>query len=42
MFYNLPAYQLDRLKLALDSAACALTHTSKFHHITPVTDLCTG
>ena len=36
IFLNLPANQLDRLQLVLNSAARAVTKTSKFHHITPV------
>jgi hypothetical protein len=34
IFLNLPPYQLDRLQL--NSAACAVTTTSKFNHLTPV------
>ena len=36
LFLNLPACQLDRLQLVLNSAARAVTNTSKFHHITPI------
>jgi len=32
---NLPATQTNRLQLALNSAARAVTKTPKFHHITP-------
>ena len=35
LFFNLPSCQLDRLQLVLNSAACSVTNTSKFHHITP-------
>jgi Reverse transcriptase (RNA-dependent DNA polymerase) len=35
LFLNLPANQLDRLQLVLDSAARAVTNTPKSHHITP-------
>jgi hypothetical protein len=36
LFLNLPANQLDRLQLVLNSAARAVTNTPKLHHITPV------
>ena len=36
LFLNLPANQLDRLQLVLNSAARAVTKTPKFHHITPI------
>ena len=36
LFLNLPANQLDRLQLVLNSAARAVTNTPKFHHITPI------
>jgi Reverse transcriptase (RNA-dependent DNA polymerase) len=36
LFLNLPANQLDRLELVLNSAARAVTNTQKFHHITPI------
>jgi hypothetical protein len=36
LFLNLPANQLDRLQLVLNSAARAVTNTPKFHHRTPI------
>jgi Reverse transcriptase (RNA-dependent DNA polymerase) len=36
LFLNLPANQLDRLQLVLNSAARAVTNTPKFHHSTPI------
>ena len=36
LFLNLPANQLDRLQLVLNSAARAVTNTPKFHHLTPI------
>jgi hypothetical protein len=33
LFLNFPANQLDCLRLVLNSAACAVTNTPKFHHI---------
>ena len=36
LFLNLPANQLDRLQLVLNSAARAVTKTPKFRHITPI------
>jgi hypothetical protein len=36
LFLNLPAHQLDRLQLVLNSAARAVTNTPKFQHITPI------
>jgi hypothetical protein len=36
LFLNLPANQLDRLQLVLNSAARAVTNAPKFHHITPI------
>ena len=36
LFLNLPAKQLDRLQLVLNSAARAVTNSSKFCHITPI------
>ena len=36
LFLNLPANQLDRLQLVLNSAARAVTRTPRFHHITPI------
>jgi hypothetical protein len=36
LFLNLPANQLDRLQLVLNSAARAVTKTPRFHHITPI------
>jgi hypothetical protein len=36
LFLNLPANQLDRLQLVLNSAAHAVTSTPKCHHITPI------
>jgi hypothetical protein len=36
LFLNLPANQLDRLELFLNSAARAVTNTPKFHHVTPI------
>ena len=35
IFLNLPANQLDRLQLVLNSAARAVTNTSKFRHLIP-------
>jgi hypothetical protein len=36
VFLNLPANQLDRLQLVLNSAARAVTNAQKCHHITPI------
>ena len=36
LFLNLPANQLNCLQLVLNSAARAVTNTSKFHHITHI------
>jgi len=36
LLLNLPATQTSRLQLVLNSAARAVTKTSKFHHITPI------
>jgi hypothetical protein len=36
LLLNLPATQTNRLQLVLNSAARAVTKTSKFHHITPI------
>ena len=36
LFLNLPANQLNRLQLVLNSAARAVTKTSRFHHRTPI------
>jgi hypothetical protein len=36
LLLNLPAAQINRLQLLLNSAARAVTRTPKFHHITPI------
>jgi hypothetical protein len=36
LLFNLPSSSTNRLQLELNSAARAVTKTSKFHHITPV------
>jgi hypothetical protein len=36
LLLNLPATQINRLQLVLNSAARAVTRTPKFHHITPI------
>ena len=36
LFLNLPANQLDRLQLVLNSAVRAVTKIPRFHHITPI------
>ena len=36
LFLNLPSSELNRLQLILNTAARAITKTSKFHHITPI------
>jgi hypothetical protein len=36
LLLNLPSSSTNHLQLVLNSAACAVTKTSKFHHITPV------
>ena len=36
LLLNLPATQINRLQLLLNSAARAVTRTPKFHHITPI------
>ena len=36
LLYNIPLYLLDKLQLALNSAARILSRTSKYDHITPV------
>jgi len=36
LLLNLPATQTNRLQLVLNSAACAVTKTPKFYHITPL------
>jgi hypothetical protein len=33
---NPPSFPTNPLQLVLNSTACAVTKTSKFHHITPV------
>jgi len=36
LLFNLPATQTNRLQRLINSAACAVTKTPKFHHITPM------
>jgi hypothetical protein len=36
LLLNLPATQIDRLQLVLNSAARAVTWTAKFHHVGPL------
>jgi len=36
LLLNLPAKQTNRLQLVINSAACAVTKTSKFHHTIPI------
>jgi hypothetical protein len=42
LLLNLPASSLKRFQFVLNSAARAVTNTSKFSHITPVLNLSTG
>ena len=36
LLLNIPATRINRRQLVLNSAACAVTRTPKFHHVTPI------
>ena len=36
LLLNLPSTQLNRLQLVLNAAACSVTKTPKFHHLSPI------